>query len=174
MRDTNGSRSEHHLLSCVSQMLNKPNSAETAKERIETVLCCFPPQVFTQVSLPFFFCPPQSLSLSHSLTTPPLPSLHSSSSLSGEEKQTAVRVRLADEFQMTLKGRGADQLSPEETLVTNMRACAWIQAHKQRRINMAHSSKKKQKKTQHLPPPHPPIPHSQKQSAATPWINTVS
>ena len=34
--------------------------------------------------------------------------------LSGEEKQTAVRVRLADEFQMTLKGRGADQLSPEK------------------------------------------------------------
>lgn len=38
--------------------------------------------------------------------------------LSREEKQTAVRVRLADEFQMTLKGRGADQLSPEGRAAT--------------------------------------------------------
>lgn len=117
MRDTNGSRSEHHLLSCVFQMLNKPNTTEIPKAGIETVLHRVA-QVFVQVSLPFFFCPLRYLSLPHSLTTPPQPSpspcLHSSSTLSGEEKQTAVRVRLADEFQMTLKGRGANQLSPEE------------------------------------------------------------
>lgn len=50
------------------------------RARAETIVRRFS-QVFAQVTLPFFFCPPQYLSLSHSLTTPHLPSIHSSSSL---------------------------------------------------------------------------------------------
>lgn len=124
MRDTNGSRSEHHLLSCVSQMLNKANSTEITKGGNRSSPPPRRPSFFAQVSLPFFFCPLRYLSLSHSLTTSPSaipPFLFLS--LSGEEKQTAVRVRLADEFQMTLKGRGADQLSPEERPDTGARTC---------------------------------------------------
>lgn len=96
-------------------------------------------QVCAQVAFPFLFCPLRYLSLSHSLTTPPALPLHPSIPLplSGEEKQTAVRVRLADEFQMTLKGRGADQLSPEGRPVTNMRPRACKQAHKNHQINVA-------------------------------------
>lgn len=44
MRDPNGSRSKHHLLSCVSQMLNKANSAETTNAGMETVLRYFSPR----------------------------------------------------------------------------------------------------------------------------------
>lgn len=127
MRDTNGSRSEHHLLSCVSQMLNKPNSTETTKAGIETVLATsFRPSLTSILLLS------SPISITFSLINyNPSPSLHSSSSLSGEEKQTAVRVRLAYEFQMTLKGRGANQLSLEERLVTSTHACALKQAHQQ-------------------------------------------
>lgn len=52
-----------------------------------------------------------SITLFHSLATPPFAVPTIPAGLSGEEKQTAVRVRLADEFLMTLKGRGADSRS---------------------------------------------------------------
>lgn len=63
------------------------------------------------------------ISITFSLIKPPPSLLHSfllhlslSLSLSPErEKQTAARVGLADEFQMTLKGKGADRFFPGET-----------------------------------------------------------
>lgn len=131
MRDTNGSRSEHHLLSCVSQMLNKPTSTETTTAGMEKVLHHFRPSLRpSRTSIPVLSSP---ISITFSLIALPLhPSIPLP--LSGEEKQTAVRVRLADEFQMTLKGRGADQLSPEERPVTDMRA-ACMQTSTQRASN---------------------------------------
>lgn len=131
MRDTNGSRSEHHLLSCVSQMLNKPTSTETTTAGMEKSPPPLRPSLRpSRTSIPVLSSP---ISITFSLIALPLhPSIPLP--LSGEEKQTAVRVRLADEFQMTLKGRGADQLSPEERPVTDMRA-ACMQTSTQRASN---------------------------------------
>lgn len=86
-------------------------------------LCPFPS---FQVQLAFFICLVWYLSLSHSLSHHPYCSIlfffsvslsfSPSFCLSPErEKQTVARVGLADEFQMTLKGKGADRLSPGET-----------------------------------------------------------
>lgn len=60
---------------------------------------------------------------------------------------------------MTLKGRGAKQLSLEEKLVTNTGVCALIRIHKQHGINMASS----------LTPRR-----TQEQAVATLQVNTTS
>lgn len=80
-------------------------------------------------SLPFRFCPSltpilllsSSISVTFSFINHTPVAIHPSIPLplSGEEKQTAVRVRLADEFQMTLKSRKPGQLSLEESLLTD-------------------------------------------------------
>lgn len=106
---------------------------------------------FTQVFHPSLtsiltLSPPISITFSlinHTPTPSPLPPLHRRPSiplpLSGEEKQTAVRVRLADEFQMTLKGRGADQLSPEKRPDTNTTRTCWHQINMARSLNRTHT-----------------------------------
>lgn len=113
-------------------MLDKPNSNQTTRAGIETVLH----RLLPKVSLQIFFCPLWYLSLSHPLTaTPPSPSFHSFP-LSRGEKQTAVRIGLPDEFQMALKDRRAERLPQWGRLVTHI---VEKQAHKQHHMNMAHS-----------------------------------
>lgn len=91
-------------------MLNKPKSTETHKGgNRNSPLPKLSPSLTSILLLSF------PISITFSLINhTPFRHLSIPLGLSGEEKQTAVRVRLADEFQMTLKGRGAEQLTPEE------------------------------------------------------------